>query len=75
MKQMIAKAKTPPTSELGRLLTPAECADRLGVPIGTLVDWRYRRVGPPLIKLGKLCRYSEVLLERWIAERLQQGAA
>ena len=68
------RSRKVPTPPVGELLTPQQAASRLGVTLGCMVDWRYKRVGPPVVKLGKLCRYPADLLERWIADRLQ-GAA
>lgn len=52
------------------LLTPTDLAELLGVEVTTLVDWRYRRHGPPWIKLGhRTVRYSRNAVERWLASR------
>lgn len=74
MKQ-IARGPSLPTPAVGELLTPQQAAARLNVTVGCLIDWRYRKKGPPVAKLGKLCRYPSALLDRWIAEQLQRGAA
>jgi len=52
------------------LLTPREVAAQVGVTLGTLVDWRFRRVGPPFIKVGKLVRYPLDALESWLQVRM-----
>lgn len=55
-----------------RLLTPADLAEMLGVEVATLVDWRYRRQGPPWIKLGhRTVRYRRTSVERWLTAREQ----
>jgi hypothetical protein len=74
MANNTARSRKQPTPVVGELLTPRQAAERLNVTLGCLVDWRYRKVGPPVIKLGKLCRYPSALLEEFIASRLQ-GAA
>ncbi|HHQ47258.1 MAG TPA: DNA-binding protein [Acidobacteria bacterium] len=56
---------------LDRLLTPAELADYLGVPVATLYVWRHRRQGPPGFRAGRYLRYRLSDVERWIDERLQ----
>jgi hypothetical protein len=63
---------TPPN--LGELLEPKRVTERLGVLDATLTDWRYRKKGPPFVKVGRLVRYPAPLLEQWIAERLWSGA-
>lgn len=49
-----------------RLLTPAEVAEMLAVPVKTLYAWRYSAAGPPAVKVGKYVRYDEAELERWL---------
>ena len=50
----------------GRLLSPAEAAEHLGVKLETLAQWRWRKVGPPFRKVGKRAvRYSLDELEQW----------
>lgn len=46
------------------LLTPAEAAALLGVSVRTLEDWRYRRTGPPWVRLGGQARYEPSELRR-----------
>ena len=67
-----AKTSVPPA--LGELLPPPRVAERLGVPETTLTDWRLRRRGPPFVKVQRLVRYPSLLLDQWLASRLQ-GAA
>jgi hypothetical protein len=51
-----------------RLLTPAQVAESLGIPEGTLAQWRSQRRGPAFIKLeGRLVRYRARDLENYIA--------
>lgn len=53
-----------------RLLTPTELAERLGVSVGTLANWRLRGGGPAYIKLsGRAVRYRPAAVEKWIQER------
>jgi hypothetical protein len=52
-----------------RLLTPAEVAGLLGVPVNSLKMWRYRRTGPPWLKLGRHIRYSRRDVEHWLVRQ------
>jgi excisionase family DNA binding protein len=55
------------------LLTPAEVATWLQVPLSTLRIWRHRREGPPVVKVGRLLRYSRRDLETWLESRRQES--
>ncbi|MDK1016412.1 MAG: helix-turn-helix domain-containing protein [Actinomycetota bacterium] len=57
---------------LERLLTPAELATYLGVPIATLYVWRHRRLGPPSFKAGRHLRYRLHDVEQWINNRVEK---
>lgn len=48
------------------LLTPEEVAARLKIPRATLHQWRYRREGPPAIRVGRHLRYPEDEYEAWL---------
>ena len=48
------------------LLTPAELADYLKVPVKTLYDWRYERKGPTSIKIGRHLRYRRTDVDDWL---------
>jgi excisionase family DNA binding protein len=53
------------------LLTPKEAAEFLGIPLGTLAQWRSQRRGPPYIKLeDRLVRYRRSDLEEYLAGHL-----
>jgi excisionase family DNA binding protein len=48
-----------------KLLTPAEVAERLSVPLKTVYDWSYKLCaldGLPVMKLGRRVRVSEAAL-------------
>jgi excisionase family DNA binding protein len=53
------------------LLTPKEAAEFLGIPLGTLAQWRSQRRGPPYIKLEeRLVRYRHSDLEEYLSGHL-----
>ena len=59
-----------------RWLTTKEVAERLGVREATVRDWRFRRVGPRGVSLGRrTLRYPESEVERWLASKREQEAA
>jgi excisionase family DNA binding protein len=58
-----------------RLLTVAELARYLGVPVGTLYQWRYRREGPPGFRVGRYVRYRRNDVETWVHEQLDEEKA
>jgi predicted DNA-binding transcriptional regulator AlpA len=58
-----------------RLLTPAEVAGRLGIPISTLANWRSARMGPDYLRVGRHARYRPVDIETWIEQRAVRCAA
>ena len=57
----------------GRLLTPKEASQLLGIPDGTLAQWRSQKRGPQYIKLeGRLVRYRTSDLEAYMSRHLVQ---
>lgn len=64
------------TLALNGLLSEKQAAARLGVTIHALRKWRFRRVGPPWIKLtdniASGVRYDAADIEQWIESRKQR---
>lgn len=59
------------TNERRALLTCREAAEFLGVPEGTLAQWRSQRRGPSFVKLeGRLVRYRLADLESYLSGRV-----
>lgn len=48
------------------LATRAEVAKYLGLPVGTLVQWGHKRIGPPYIRVGRHARYRWSDVEAWL---------
>ena len=46
-----------------RLMTLAEFAELLGVPVGTLYGWRHQGEGPPWYRIGRHVRYRRSAVE------------
>ena len=49
-----------------RLMTLAELADMLGVPVNTLYAWRCRGDGPPGYRIGRHIRYKRTAVNEWL---------
>jgi hypothetical protein len=48
------------------LLTETEVAALLRVNTGTLANWRWRRSGPPYLKVGSTVRYPRTALAAYM---------
>jgi predicted DNA-binding transcriptional regulator AlpA len=47
-----------------------EVAEYLGdIPVRTLVQWRYKGIGPKYVKVGKYVRYRWSDVEAWLASQ------
>jgi hypothetical protein len=59
-----------PRTELEeRLWTPRELAERYGLAVGTLRNWRSLGIGPRAIKVGSKPRYPQSEVAAWEASR------
>ena len=71
---MAATGKIAPNGQAQRprgLLTPKEASEFLGIPDGTLAQWRSQRRGPQYIKLeGRLVRYRLSDLDAYLSGHL-----
>ena len=45
------------------LLTPQEVADIFRVEVGTLAKWRWQKIGPEFIKIGRMVRYKRASVD------------
>lgn len=41
----------------------------LRVPVGTLYQWRHRRIGPRAAKVGRHLRYNPADVRAWLEEQ------
>lgn len=48
------------------LLTPGQTAEQLDIPVSTLSRWRSERRELPYVTVGRLIRYRQVDIDRWI---------
>ena len=53
-----------------RLWTIHDLSAYLGVPVGTLYQWRHRGMGPPAVRLGKHLRYQPAAVRTWVTEQV-----
>jgi excisionase family DNA binding protein len=51
------------------LASTKEVAAYLGVPVGTLHNWRYQGTGPRAAKVGRSLRYRWADVEAWLDQR------
>lgn len=58
------------TVELVALVEPHEVSQYLGVPLGTLANWRYQRRGPAFVRYGRLVRYRAEDITAWLQANL-----
>lgn len=57
-----------PRPTCDRLWTFQDVSDFLGVPVGTLYQWRVRGEGPPAFKIGRHVRFDPDRVRAWLAE-------
>lgn len=55
----------------GRLLTPQDVSELLGIPTKTLANWRSERIGPLPLRIGAHVRYRASDLQEWIEQRAE----
>ena len=53
------------------LISAQELAEYLDVPLATVYAWRYRRQGPPGLRVGKHLRYRRIDVNEWISGQLE----
>lgn len=56
----------------GRLLSPAELSELLGLPTATLANWRSAGKGPPYLRLGRHVRYVQAEVDHWVAGQIRR---
>lgn len=49
-----------------KLMTAQELADYLGVPLGTLYQWRTKGAAPRAMKVGRHIRFRSADVEAWL---------
>jgi len=71
MATAVKLGMVPAAPRTARLLTPKEASELLGIPEGTLAQWRSQKRGPAFVKLeGRLVRYRAGDLESYVTARI-----
>jgi excisionase family DNA binding protein len=60
--------------EFPRLLTVAQVAEILHVPVSTVHHWAVRGEGPPSFKVGKHRRFDASMVREWLDEAKRAAA-
>ncbi|AZI58899.1 DNA-binding protein [Nakamurella antarctica] len=55
------------------LATPMEVSAKIGIPVATLAQWRWRGVGPGYLKLGRHVKYDWAVVSAWLQTQSQGG--
>ncbi len=58
------------TARPDRLLSVAELADYLEVPVKTIYTWRQHNTGPQGFRVGKHLRFRWRDVQAWVADRI-----
>lgn len=59
MSEMTEMTSRNPAPVPAKLLTPAEAAEILVIPVSTLNAWRAQRIELPYVRIGRLVRYRQ----------------
>lgn len=59
---------------LADLMTPIDVSHYLGVPPGTLANWRYLGRGPAFLRVGRHVRYRAADVTAWVEAQLTARA-
>lgn len=57
------------------LVTSRQAAEILGVPEGTLGQWRFAGRGPKFVKVGRMVRYRVSDIDEYLEERTVTSTA
>lgn len=57
------------------LLNERQAAERLGVAVKTMQQWRHYGKGPKWVKVGRLARYRPADIDSYITGRIVNPAA
>lgn len=69
---MVTNSHVDRSSKLEKLLTKEELAEYLGIRVRTIYKWTHEEY-IPFTKLGKLLRFRECDIARWLEKHTKQG--
>ncbi|MEV6800504.1 helix-turn-helix domain-containing protein [Micromonospora rifamycinica] len=52
-----------------RLWSVNDVSAFLGIPVGTLYQWRHRRIGPRASRVGRHLRYDPADVRAWLNQK------
>ncbi|MEU1604011.1 MULTISPECIES: helix-turn-helix transcriptional regulator [Micromonospora] len=52
-----------------RLWSVTDVSAFLGIPVGTLYQWRHRRIGPRASRVGRHLRYDPADVRAWLNQK------
>lgn len=58
-----------------RIYTPEDLAERYGLPLNTIREWRRKGTGPRSFRAGKFARYRESDVVAWEEQQVEKQAA
>lgn len=64
----------PLEEQCDRLWSTQEVSNFLGVPVSTLHQWRYLRMGPPAYRVGRHLRYNPAAVRGWLQDQCTDQA-
>jgi predicted site-specific integrase-resolvase len=56
-----------------KYLKPATAAEKIGVTIGTLANWRWKGIGPAFYAISGMIRYTDDEIDAWITAGRQSA--
>ncbi len=57
------------TTPTERLWSVTDVSAFLGIPVGTLYQWRHRRIGPRASRVGRHLRYDPTEVRAWFNKK------
>ncbi|WP_089156525.1 helix-turn-helix transcriptional regulator [Micromonospora sp. NBS 11-29] len=57
------------TTPTERLWSVTDVSAFLGIPVGTLYQWRHRRIGPRASRVGRHLRYDPAEVRAWFEKK------
>lgn len=48
-----------------KYLKPTKAAEKIGVTVDTMANWRWKHIGPPFYRVGGLILYADDEIDAW----------